>query len=484
MTDQPSNLWLTSLNALLAAETERAALEAAVSAVAELFGGPAVGILKGRAEHLSSVTARGREQWIAPLFVEALSQAGLRLASRPMRYQELVGDQRIVAIPLRVDNRVLGVICGAADASGPAPEATHVAMLELALVRTVERIRHQAETQLLYEISLRLSSTFDLPQLLHEVLELTVAIFAAKASRIFLADERTDDLVMTLNPNPQAPGVETLRTPIDGTIAGWVVRHGAGLIRNDPYDGRFPMAERETGISSSKLICVPLKQAGRALGALMLVNQHDDPDFLDEDLRLLTTIAGTITIMIANARLYQRAIRDALTGAYNRGAFDSTLRRHWSRWEQTGVGFALLLLDLDDFKQINDRFGHSIGDSVLQTVARLLWEALREEDGIFRYGGEEFCVLLSNLTNPEVVAQIAERLRAVLDREMTISSLVRVRLSASIGVVLHPLHGARTTHSLLDLADNAAYRAKRNGKNRVEIVGIDDDLTTFPPYGT
>ena len=213
-----------------------------------------------------------------------------------------------------------------------------------------------------------------------------------------------------------------------------------------------------------------LKNAERTMGALMLVNQRDDPDFLDEDLRLLTTIAGTISMMVANARLYQRAIRDALTGAYNRGAFDNTLQEYWSLWQTTGQGFALILLDLDDFKQVNDRFGHSVGDVVLQSVTKLLWEALRQEDGIFRYGGEEFALLLKDITDTNMATIIAERLRAALDRELTINNLVSVKLSASLGVALHPLHGAGSPRALLDAADDAAYQAKRNGKNQVVVA--------------
>jgi len=204
----------------------------------------------------------------------------------------------------------------------------------------------------------------------------------------------------------------------------------------------------------------------------MLVNQRDDPDFLDEDLRLLTTIAGTISMMVANARLYQRAIRDALTGAYNRGAFDNTLQEYWNLWQMTSQCFALILLDLDDFKQINDRFGHSIGDVVLQSVTKLLWEALRQEDSIFRYGGEEFAVLLKGVTDMKMVMIVAERLRVALDCELTINNLVSVKLSASLGVALHPLHGSSSPRALLDAADDAAYQAKHNGKNQVVVAPL------------
>ncbi len=473
MIAQPSSLWQTRLSELLATESEQSALEVAVATVADLVYGPAVGVLKGRAEHLSSVAAHGQDDFIAPLFVEALWTADPRLADARRRSRELFQNHQVVSILLRDEHKMIGAICALAGTSQFATESPRLAVLELAFVRTIQRIRRLAETRLLYEISLRLGSTLDLPQLLKEVLSLTAATFAAASSRIFLYDERAGDLVMTTGPSAAPDASATLRLPLNGTIAGWVVRHGDGLIRNEPHDD-LVVAKAETGVLEGKVICVPLKNAERTMGALLLVNRRDDPDFLDEDLRLLTTIAGTISMMVANARLYQRAIRDALTGAYNRGAFDNTVQEYWNLWQTIGQGFALILLDLDDFKQINDRFGHSIGDVVLQSVTKMLWEALRQDDGIFRYGGEEFAVLLKGVIDMKMVLIIAERLRAALDRELTINNLVIVKLSASVGVALHPLHCAGSSRALLDAADTAAYLAKRNGKNQVVIAPLPD----------
>jgi diguanylate cyclase (GGDEF)-like protein len=470
MIAQPSSLWQTRLSELLATESEQSALEVAVATVADLVDGPAVGVLKGRAEHLSSVAAHGQNEFVAPLFVEALWTADPRLANARRRSHELFQDRQVVSILLRDEHKIIGAICSLAGTIQIANESPRLSVLELAFVRTIQRIRRLAETRLLYEISLRLGSTLDLSHLLQEVLSLTAATFNAAASRIFLYDERAGDLVMTTGPSPASDVAATLRLPLDGTLAGLVVRYGDGLIRNEPQDELLVAAKAETGVAHGKVICVPLKNAERTMGALMLVNQRDDPDFLDEDLHLLTTIAGTISMMVANARLYQRAIRDALTGAYNRGAFDNTLQEYWSLWQTTGQGFALILLDLDDFKQVNDRFGHSVGDVVLQSVTKLLWEALRQEDGIFRYGGEEFALLLKDITDTNMATIIAERLRAALDRELTINNLVSVKLSASLGVALHPLHGAGSPRALLDAADDAAYQAKRNGKNQVVVA--------------
>lgn len=464
--------WQHGLSALLAAETEQAALEAAVGAIAAMLNTPAVGVLKGRSEHLSSVAGQGQEQYIAPLFVEALHTVDPNLLAGMQRHIDLLRDCAVLRLPFRDGAQVLGAVCTLDQPRNSAALAPYFATLELAFVQTVQRLRRLAETQLLYEISLRLSSTLDLPQLLHEVLALTATTFAAKSSRIFLYDERTSDLAMSFGPTSRPGAPDTLRVPMDGTIAGRVVRDGVAIIRNHQDADGMVISEQDAGIAVGKLICVPLKHFSRTLGALMLINQLDGPDFLDEDLRLLSTVASTIAVMIANARLYQRAIRDALTGAYNRGAFDNTLQEAWQRWQATGKGFTLILLDLDNFKQVNDRLGHTTGDQVLQQVTRILWETLREEDNIFRYGGEEFGILIDDLVELPVLSAITERLRAALDRELTLNNLVRVRISASIGLVTHPCHGASSPRDLLDIADDAAYQAKRNGKNQVAVAPL------------
>jgi len=476
MSAQPPSLWQTRLSELLASESEQSVLEVAVATVADLVDGPAVGVLKGRTEHLSSAAAHGQDNFVAPLFVEALWTADPRLAKARQRSHELFQARQVVSILLRDGHKMIGTICALAGDDRIAHESPRLAVLELAFVRTIQRIRRLAETRLLYEISLRLGSTLDLPQLLQDVLALTAETFAAVASRIFLFDERAGDLVMTTGSSATPNVSATLHLPLEDTIAGWVVRHGEGLIRNEPHADLPLVTKAETGVAHGKVICVPLKNAERTMGALMLVNQCDDPDFSDEDLRLLTTIAGTISMMVANARLYQRAIRDALTGAYNRGAFDNTLHEYWNLWQTTGQGFALILLDLDDFKQINDCFGHSVGDVVLQSVTKLLWEALRQDDSIFRYGGEEFAVLLRGVTDMKMATIIAERLRAALDCELTINNLVSVKLSASLGMALHPLHATSSPRALLDAADDAAYHAKRNSKNQVVVAPLPDGV--------
>lgn len=465
-----SERWQLGLHALLAAGTEQAALDACVMVVADMLDLPAVGILRSRSEYLIGAAARGHERDLAPMLAQARRLIDPRFDAACRLDVARAEHSPSLQIIFREHEHVLGAICAWGRAEETGASSAFFELLQVAFVQTAQRLRQLAETRLLYELSLRLSSMLDLTDLLQEVLSLIAATFAAASSRLFLFDERAGDLLMSCGPTENRQSATSLRIPLVGTLAGQVVRDGEPCIHNIPVNDPAIDAGTESSDAGDKLICVPLKHSNRTLGALMLINQVDDPDFLDHDLRLLTTVGGTIAAMIANARLYQRAIRDALTGAYNRGAFDTILEECWAQWQANRRGFTLILLDLDDFKQINDRLGHLAGDQVLQQVTRLLWQALREDDTIFRYGGEEFGILLRGIVDVPTAAAIAERLRAALDHELAVNSLVRVRVSASFGVVIHPIHGASSPRELLDMADDAAYQAKRNGKNQVAIA--------------
>jgi diguanylate cyclase (GGDEF)-like protein len=510
MLDLPADLWQNRLRSLLTAETEQGALDAIVAIVAELCGVAVAGVVRTRPRNLQSVVSLAPAVDPAPLIEAAAAAAMVRIsAGRPA---QVAAPQGISILLLNEATQVFGALALAAGRIGSTPaEEAQLDIVKLTFIRTIQHIRRKAESRLLYKISTRLGNKLDTLQLVREVLDLVTATFAARTSRVFLLDRRSGDLAMMLYPDmayqslsstiengerrttdvsnllandddlvlmlsaessqSEQRAVETMHLPLRGTIAGSVVTTGVGVVRNSGVDADVADLQLEAGLADSKIVCVPLKHHDRPFGALMLVNDADDPDFLPDDQQLLTTIASIIAIMLSNARLYQRAVRDALTGAYNRGAFDTRLADHWDLWESKGAGFALLILDLDNFKQINDRFGHTTGDAVLRAVTRLLWETLREDDTIFRYGGEEFCVVLDGVVDTDLAMRIAERLRATLDRNLTISSLVTVAITASIGLAIHPLHGATTQRALIELADDAAYQAKRTGKNRVVIAG-------------
>jgi len=174
-----------------------------------------------------------------------------------------------------------------------------------------------------------------------------------------------------------------------------------------------------------------------------------------------------LTTAIRNAREHDRvkelSLRDSLTGLYNRRILEEILHLEENKRRQTPL--ALLLIDVDNFKAINDTFGHPAGDSVLTVLAKILMDNSRKENIVARYGGEEFAVLLNN-TGLDTALQVADRLRMKLSEQVFTFSGRKVSFTASIGVS-HNDGVTAIPETLLSRADQALYQAKRSGKNRV-----------------
>jgi two-component system, cell cycle response regulator len=184
---------------------------------------------------------------------------------------------------------------------------------------------------------------------------------------------------------------------------------------------------------------------------------------------LLTGIAESLTTALRNAREHDRvkelSVRDSLTGLYNRRVLEEILIVEESK--RTPAPLAILLIDVDDFKVINDTFGHPAGDRVLSVLGKLLQDNCRRENIVARYGGEEFAVLLTNTGLTKTAAlEAAERLRYALGAQDFAFSGRKVRLTVSIGVA-YSAGKTAIPETMLARADQALYQAKRSGKNRV-----------------
>jgi diguanylate cyclase (GGDEF)-like protein len=208
-----------------------------------------------------------------------------------------------------------------------------------------------------------------------------------------------------------------------------------------------------------------LTSGRRSFGRLLLVGG----DFDAEERMTAASLAGQAVVALENARLHRmverQALVDGLTGLANRRQADEALASELARTERLGGPVGLILADVDDFKAVNDRFGHPTGDLVLRDLAETLRENVREIDTAARWGGEEFAVILPG-TDLEGAAQVAERIRVALaEREITSVDGAPLHVTASFGVAAS---GATTTvQQLVEAADEALYRAKRAGKDRV-----------------
>jgi diguanylate cyclase (GGDEF)-like protein len=213
---------------------------------------------------------------------------------------------------------------------------------------------------------------------------------------------------------------------------------------------------------------VPLRAGESSFGHLILTG----PDFDDEDRLTAVSIAAQAVVALDNARLHrivrQQALVDGLTGLANRRQAERSLDTELARAERFGGPLAVVLVDLDDFKEVNDRHGHLVGDDVLRELASVLRATVRSVDIAARWGGEEFVLILPG-TDAAGATLLAERARAALaGRTILTQEGVPVRVTASFGVASCPEHGLGP--ELLRAADSALYQAKSLGKNRVETA--------------
>jgi len=210
---------------------------------------------------------------------------------------------------------------------------------------------------------------------------------------------------------------------------------------------------------------LPLRLGSSDFGLLVL----SGPGFDESQIEAAMSLTGQVVIALENARLHgiveRQALVDSLTGLANRRSIEETLRAEVARAVRFDESVCLVLADLDDFKLVNDRYGHAVGDEVLQAFAAVLEETARESDVAGRWGGEEFALVLG-ATDIAGGLRLAERARAALEaRVVVLPDGTEIRVTASFGAAAFPDVPERDL--LLQAADSALYQAKRGGKNRV-----------------
>jgi diguanylate cyclase (GGDEF)-like protein/PAS domain S-box-containing protein len=298
-------------------------------------------------------------------------------------------------------------------------------------------------------------------------------VFAAAlgfAPRIFPASRGS---VALLNPDRSLAEVIgswqdcLLPSPVFESASCWALRTGHPhlVVKGDTT---APCAHA-AGVKNTYL-CIPILAQGESLGILHFQATDEAPALADAELSLKTTFAGQVGLSVANIRLREalraQSIRDPLTGLYNRRYLTEMLDREIRRAVRAEQALGILMLDLDHFKNFNDTYGHDAGDTVLRETAAFLVKSIRVEDVACRFGGEEFVVILPTADLNAAHAR-AERIRSKL-REITVlhqgQSLGMI--TVSVGVSALPEHGT-SAKELLEAADAALYRAKREGRDRV-----------------
>jgi diguanylate cyclase (GGDEF)-like protein len=257
--------------------------------------------------------------------------------------------------------------------------------------------------------------------------------------------------------------------PGETGVATWVVEHNEPvLILDEQADDRINQQFRTEAPVDGSLIVVPLRGREGATGVLTLERLGTGNVYSEDEFELVKLFAAQVSIALQNAEVYHaieiRARTDGLTGLLNRATFAEHLAANVVRHEP----FSLLMLDLDAFKSVNDTFGHQAGDRLLREIARAIVAAGRESDHVFRYGGDEFALILPG-ADSEAAVHVAERVRAAIEAVGGKGSEWeegKIRVSSSFGVATFPADGD-TAESILLAADRACFVAKRSGPGRI-----------------
>jgi diguanylate cyclase (GGDEF)-like protein len=320
--------------------------------------------------------------------------------------------------------------------------------------------------QVLFEIGKAVGSDENLPSLLARISELVCQLTSAEACSIMLLDTDRERLLGKAAYGLARSDVSLISFRIGDGVAGWVAERGEpALIDDVASDPRYKvLPDSENRIRS--LCCVPIQYRDERIGVLTITSPRP-ASFSQDDVELLGFIATTMALDIDNARLRRLSVTDPLTEAYNREFLQQRLPPALEQADRRGEPLAVAMIDIDHFKEVNDRFGHAIGDRVLAEVASRLRAAIRAGDLLVRYGGEEFLVVLPG-SDAIQAAEIAERMRLKMESDPIQTEGAAVPVRISVGVAQHR-PGADTPSQLVRRADTALYAAKGRGRNRVEV---------------
>ncbi|MFQ5586996.1 MAG: diguanylate cyclase [Thermodesulfobacteriota bacterium] len=334
------------------------------------------------------------------------------------------------------------------------------------------------ELELILDITNTVSQTLDSGEILYSLVKKTAEFIGATRCSIVLIGKDDEAYIVASHESPtirnlkidlkKYPELKKALTTREPLIIGDmgsdpVLQDVKGLIKNIAHDS---------------LLVVPIIWEEEMLGTLILRTRRTSKNFTSDEQKLCQIIANAAYHPLKKAKIVEDlkaekehlkklAITDQLTGLYNHDFFYNRLNDEFNRAVRYEVPLALIMIDLDDFKVINDTHGHRVGDKVLKEVSELLKKTVRKTDIVSRYGGEEFSVILPH-TTIQGAQEEAERIREIISSH-SYAGLMDTVISISAGVAAYPNETILTSGDLVNIADNGLYEAKRSGKNRVVV---------------
>ena len=339
---------------------------------------------------------------------------------------------------------------------------------------TSDKKRQLQELGIFHDVAKALTSTLNLDSVLQTIMDKMAEYFRPDTWSLLMVDEAKDELYFAIAVGDAADTLKTLRLKMGEGIAGWVAKHGEALIVPDVYtDPRFAKrVDDMTKWKTRSIICIPLRAKHRVLGVIQLINCVIE-SFSDNDMLLLQALCDYAAIAVDNARAVEKiqelTITDDVTGLYNARHLYKTLEAEVYRSARFGYEFSVVFIDLDHFKHVNDTYGHLVGSKLLAEIGYMIKTHLRLIDYAFRYGGDEFVILLPQ-TPKESAQVVAKRLRDVFRQcKFLRDDSLNINVRASMGIASYP-EDAKSAHEIIRQADEMMYTVKNTTRDNIAVA--------------
>ncbi len=321
-----------------------------------------------------------------------------------------------------------------------------------------------------HRLARSLTSSFDLDTILRTILDHMERMIDAELWTLLMLDEPKQELYYAIAAGGEETALRDLRVKVGEGVAGWVAQHGETLIvpetMNDPrLESPNPTKLRKV----RSVIALPLRGRTGTLGVIEILNPRAG-QLNDYTIAFLHILADHAAIAIENAndvaRIQQLTITDDTTGLHNVRHLYDVLARELVRSTRKKLPLSLAFLDLDRFKNVNDVHGHLIGSELLAKTGERLQQLSRPKDVCFRYGGDEFVILMPETGAAEALTQARTLLQTLMATEFQMKTGLKLHVSASIGVSTCPRDGT-AIHTVIGAADSRMYDVKTNGRGNV-----------------